>query len=338
MHDPILIIGAGLSGLAAAQTLHTLGESVVVVEKARGPGGRMSTRREQLGEHTVAFDHGAQFLRGHDPGFRQVMDAWERDRWIAPWRGQFVRIEGETLAAEEGRLRYTPGPGMNRICQEYADRLKDHLQYQTRITKLREDGGRILAFTEDGTPVGAFRAAICTAPGPQTAQLLEGFRPALASAAASTSYAPCLAAMVAFSERPNVEWCAASINSGPLGFVAEDNARPGHQQPLGPSRWILHASPSWSTEHLEEDPEVFAPLMLEAFGQLPGVKAIDHPVHLRGHRWRFALVEKTTTAATALIEGTPPVAIAGDWCEGPRIEAAWCSGVRAASAIRKALM
>ena len=136
MNDPILIIGAGLSGLAAAQTLHTLGESVLVVEKARGPGGRMSTRREQLGEHAVSFDHGAQFLRGHDPGFRQVMDAWERDRWIAPWRGQFVRIEGETLAAEEGRLRYAPGPGMNRICQEYADRLKDRLQYQTRITKL----------------------------------------------------------------------------------------------------------------------------------------------------------------------------------------------------------
>ena len=45
---------------------------------------------------------------------------------------------------------------MNRICQEYADRLKDHVQYQTRITKLREDGGRILAFTEDGAPVGAF--------------------------------------------------------------------------------------------------------------------------------------------------------------------------------------
>ncbi len=337
MNDPILIIGAGLSGLAAAQTLHTLGEPVFVVEKARGPGGRMSTRHEQLDKSAVSFDHGAQFLRAHDAGFRQVMDAWERDRWIAPWRGHFVRIEGETLTPEEGRLRYAPGPGMNRICQEYADRLKDRLQYQTRIAELREEGERIIASTEDGTTVGAFRAAICTAPGPQTAQLLEGFRPSLAAAAASTTYAPCLAVMVAFAERPNVEWCAASIKSGPLSFVAEDNARPGHQQPLGPSRWILHASSTWSTEHIDEDPEVFATLMLEAFGQLPGVKDLDQPVHLRGHRWRFALVERTATGSTAKVEGSPPVAIAGDWCEGPRVEAAWCSGVRAASAIRKAL-
>ena len=100
--------------------------------------------------------------------------------------------------------------------------------------------------------------------------------------------------MVAFSERPNVEWCAASINSGPLGFVAEDNARPGHQQPLGPSRWILHASPNWSTEHIEEDPEVFAALMLEAFGQLPGVKEIDHPCICEDTDGDL-LVEKTTT-------------------------------------------
>ena len=99
-----------------------------------------------------------------------------------------------------------------------------------------------------------------------------------------------------------------------------------------PGPWAL------PPEDDEEDPEVFAPLMLEAFGQLPGVKELDQPVHLRGHRWRFALVEKTTTASGALVEGTPPVAIAGDWCEGPRIEAAWCSGVRAASAIRKALL
>ena len=336
MNDPILIVGAGLSGLAAAQTLHTLGASVLVVEKSRGPGGRMSTRHETLHGKPVSFDHGAQFFRGHDAGFRQVMDAWERDRWIAPWRGNFVRIKGEILEPDEGRLRYAPGPGMNRICQEYADRLKDQLRYQTRITELREDKGRIVAAAEDGTIVGAFRAAICTAPGPQTAKLLEGFRPTLAMAAASTSYAPCLAAMVAFAERPTVEWCAASIQDGPLSFVAEDNARPGHQPALAPSRWILHASASWSAEHIEENPEVFAPLMLAAFGQLPGVQDLDPPVHLRGHRWRFALVEKTTTSA-AQVEGTPPVAIAGDWCEGPRIEAAWSSGVRAASAIRKAL-
>ena len=337
MNDPILIIGAGLSGLAAAQTLHTLGETVVVVEKARGPGGRMSTRREQLGEHAVSFDHGAQFLRGHDPGFRQVMDAWERDRWIAPWRGQFVRIQGETLVPEEGRLRHAPGPGMNRICQEYADRLKDRLQYQTRIAELSEESGRIIASTENGTTVGAFSAAICTAPGPQTAQLLEGFRPKLATAAASISYAPCLAAMVAFTERPPVEWCAASIKDGPLSFVAEDNARPGHQQPQGPSRWILHGSSTWSTEHLEQKPEAFALEMLKNFQGLPGMPNFPEPIHIKGHRWRYALVEKTLDNSFVRTEGQPPVAIAGDWCEGPRIESAWRSGVQAAAKIRKAL-
>jgi photolyase PhrII len=51
-----IVIGAGLSGLTAARTLREQGVDVTVLEKARGAGGRMSTRRD--GEHR--FDHGAQ--------------------------------------------------------------------------------------------------------------------------------------------------------------------------------------------------------------------------------------------------------------------------------------
>ena len=337
MKDPILIIGAGLSGLAAAQTLRTFGENVLVVEKARGPGGRMSTRREEFSDGIVHFDHGAQFIRAHDKGFRQVMDAWERDRWVAPWRGTFVRIVGNESTPHEGRLRYAPGPGMNRVCQEYARRLGERICYQTRVSDLRQVGDHIIAFDQDQVEVGSFKAAICTAPGPQTADLLSDFRPVLAQTARATSYAPCLATMVAFTERPQVDWCAASIEDGPLSFVADDNARPGHQLDSGPSRWVLHATAAWSTAHLEEDPEVFASLMLEAFRMLPGVERIPEPIHLRGHRWRYALVKNSADSCYPATEGQPPVAIAGDWCDGPRVEAAWCTGVKAAAAIRNAL-
>ena len=87
-----------------------------------------------------------------------------------------------------------------------------------------------------------------------TAQLLEGFVPAGLSR--RIHFVRVFGVNGGFFRASNVDWCAASINSGPLSFVAEDNARPGHQQPMGP-----HAGsctlPRWSTEHLEEDPEVF---------------------------------------------------------------------------------
>ena len=57
----IAVIGAGLAGLTAADRLRGAGCRVVVIDKARGPGGRLATRR---GEGTVRMDHGCQYLAG----------------------------------------------------------------------------------------------------------------------------------------------------------------------------------------------------------------------------------------------------------------------------------
>ena len=53
-----VVVGAGISGLLAAQELTAAGWRVVVLDKGRGVGGRMATRR--VGDGT--FDHGAQFF------------------------------------------------------------------------------------------------------------------------------------------------------------------------------------------------------------------------------------------------------------------------------------
>ena len=41
----VAVIGAGLAGLACATALARAGHAVTVLDKGRGPGGRMSARR-----------------------------------------------------------------------------------------------------------------------------------------------------------------------------------------------------------------------------------------------------------------------------------------------------
>ncbi|KQN90093.1 hypothetical protein ASE95_15430 [Sphingomonas sp. Leaf231] len=79
------IIGVGMAGLSCAQTLRHQGHNVIVFDKGRGPGGRMSTRRvgTPLGE--AAFDHGAQYLTVRDPAFLAQVDRWVRDGRVARW-------------------------------------------------------------------------------------------------------------------------------------------------------------------------------------------------------------------------------------------------------------
>ena len=41
----VIVVGAGLGGLTAAQRLSQAGYQVLVLDKSRGVGGRMATRR-----------------------------------------------------------------------------------------------------------------------------------------------------------------------------------------------------------------------------------------------------------------------------------------------------
>ncbi|CAE7242298.1 Rnls, partial [Symbiodinium natans] len=60
----VLIVGAGATGSSAALRLRQLGveAKLEVWEKARGPGGRMSTNRQDIDGSTVRADMGAQYL------------------------------------------------------------------------------------------------------------------------------------------------------------------------------------------------------------------------------------------------------------------------------------
>ena len=66
----VAIVGAGLAGLACARVLFGAQHAVTVLEKSRGVGGRIATRR--VGR--LAFDHGAQYLMVRDAGFRDYME------------------------------------------------------------------------------------------------------------------------------------------------------------------------------------------------------------------------------------------------------------------------
>ncbi|MBT4205492.1 MAG: NAD(P)-binding protein, partial [Proteobacteria bacterium] len=64
----IAIIGAGLSGLVAAQQLGSVAH-VTIFEKSKGVGGRIATRRSGL----YSFDHGAQFFTPKTELFKEFL-------------------------------------------------------------------------------------------------------------------------------------------------------------------------------------------------------------------------------------------------------------------------
>ena len=66
----VAIIGAGLAGLTCAQQLHQVGYQVVIIEKSRGVGGRVATRRLQ----DTRADHGVRYLEPQGKLLQQLID------------------------------------------------------------------------------------------------------------------------------------------------------------------------------------------------------------------------------------------------------------------------
>ncbi len=73
------VVGAGISGLAAAYWLHKADSKVVVLEAADRIGGRIWTERLSKG---TPFEIGAQWVsdREFQPHIRALMDELARDR------------------------------------------------------------------------------------------------------------------------------------------------------------------------------------------------------------------------------------------------------------------
>lgn len=105
----VLVIGAGMAGLSAAAALQKAERNSVVIDKGRGVGGRMATRR--VGAAT--FDHGAQFVTTRDSLFGDVIEN-ERNAGVAhEWCRGFT-------ADADGHARWRGTPGMSSLARHLA--------------------------------------------------------------------------------------------------------------------------------------------------------------------------------------------------------------------------
>ena len=315
----IILVGAGMAGLTAASRLREAGHAVRVLEKSRGPGGRMSTRRAGPWQ----FDHGAQYFTARDPGFRQAVEQWQARGLVGPWNPR-IRVFGPSpeKRGDGPATRWVGVPGMNGILRDLAGTVD--CRYEHRVTGLsRHNGGWRL--TIDGRESMECNRIVLTPPPAQTAQLLGQDHP-LHATVSRVHMQPCLALMLAFDNPLDPGFDAAFVNTGPLSWLARNGSRPGREG----ETWVVHGTPEWSRANLEQSPESLIGPMTEAFEALLG-RSLPHPAYVTAHRWRYALADPGLEVG-CLDDPETGLVIAGDWCAGNRVEGAWKSGVQAAQA------
>lgn len=305
------IIGAGIAGLASADDLVQRGHQVVLFDKGRGPGGRMSTRRIETPHGVAFFDHGAQYFTVRDAGFRSQVDAWIAGGIVAPWPAA-------------GSDAYVGVPGMNAPIRDLASRHEVH--WSTLVTSLRRsaDGWRI---SMGGCIVHSVDVVVVAVPAEQAADLLVDVAPDLSSRAAAAISAPCWTVMVAFDAPVAVSQdCWTQDRDGVVGWTARNSAKPGR---TGPESWVLQATPDWSRRHIDDDRDDVSEALIAALANRLG--GLPDRIGTAAHLWRFARCAEGGTGP--IFDADRRLGLCGDWMVGPRVESAWVSGATLAEHI-----
>jgi len=305
----IAIIGAGLSGLTLANRL-SADHDVVVFEKARGPGGRMSTRRAA----PFAFDHGAQYFTAETEHFQTFLNRLEGQGLVAKWPQDIVLTGGARVSAKP---KYVAKPGMNAICKHLAGPIPVHRQ--VHVETLSNGAGAWQISAKSGAQFGPFDWVVSTAPAEQSAALLpkafSGQR-----ALRDVEMHGCFALMLGFDKPLELGWQALKSGEPPIGWMALDSEKPDRPAPCA---LLIQSDNAWAQAHIEDDPDQVITTLLAAGSELAGTDLSAAP-HQSLHRWRYASTPKPA-GVPFLLDHDQQLAACGDWCPGSKVEAAFLS-------------
>ena len=150
----IAIIGAGMSGLSAAEILARSGRPVRLFDKGRGAGGRMATRRTSVNGADLTFDHGAQYFTARSPEFRSEVSHWLDTGVVARWDDD----QAEGKAGE----RFVGAPSINSVLKAMASPLD--VSWGAEVAAIEGGPGTWSLKFRDGSKAGQFETVIVAVP------------------------------------------------------------------------------------------------------------------------------------------------------------------------------
>lgn len=307
----VVVVGAGISGVACARELADHGIPVRLVERSYRVGGRMASRRL----HGRRVDTGASYLTCRSPEFQAVLDGWLERGLARPWTDRFaVRTPAGWEEGPLGPLRYgTPG-GLRSLVEDLATGLG--VRAHAEVADVGPGP------TVDGQQV---RAVVLAMPDPQAADLLADELLAEVAAVRGRDWLPTLALCAGWQRRRWRDVDGAFVHDDPvLDRVTDDGRRRGD----GAAVLVAQTTAAFAEPYLDRPHEATG----AAVDALCRVMEIDErPDWTYLHRWSLARPAEVHDAPYHLADAL--VGLCGDGWGAARVEAAWTSGRRLGTAL-----
>lgn len=335
----IAVIGAGMAGLVCAQQLTQAGYSVKVIDKSRGVGGRVATRR--LFE--TKADHGASYIKPRDELSQRLINLLVQKGELEVWTDILHIQDNSSLAAHSPLpLPYTAPEGMNVIAKFLAQGLEIHRG--ERVNKISLDSHNQWHLTSETNEEFTVSSVVVAIPAPQAVTLLESLPEnfldnKFLEKLRSVEYYPAITVMAGYPESSQLpEWKAITFKNNPvLGWIGLDSSK--RKNPAQP-HFVIHSSADFAEKYFESELQSVGQQILENAALGVNLPWLNNPQWMQVHRWRYAFPKTTLGYFSLAAQTSSPLVCCGDWCDGDRnhlIEAAMLSGSVAAEFINSKL-
>lgn len=313
----VVVVGAGVSGLTAAIDLHGRGHQVTVLDKGRGVGGRLATRRIDTPDgSTAVFDHGAQFFTARSDEFTAAVESWIEIGLVREWCRGFDR--------HDGHPRYVVNGGMTALAKHMAA----SLDVRTSTLVFEIGAGETHDWTvviDDGSTI-ACDAVVTTCPLLQSYSITVTAGAELPPDLLRSDYDRTIGLLAVLDGPPRIPAPGGLQNPDEVFSWIGDN----HAKGVSPVPAVtFHAGPTWSAAHWDDSPEDGRAALIEAAQPYLGSASI---VIAEYKKWRFA-TPRSPWPDQCFVSPTEPgtLVFAGDAFAGPKVEGAFLSGLAAAS-------
>ena len=308
--NKLAIIGAGFS---TAVLCHYLNEKdIAVFEKARGPGGRSSTRKvDDIG----VFDHGLQYISPKDSEFLNYLKSIKD---IKKWDGDFVEIDGKISVLPPSE-KWIGTNGNNDFVKAKVN--IDQCHFKTRIEKIDfvNDHWKL---TDDHNKEHLSKKLVLTLPQEQTNLLIKDLD--LDFKIEENFMKPCFTVMLALKQSPIFRHSGYVIkNNKVISWCANETSKNRKLNNKDLTLLLIQTTEEYGYAHFKRYRENKDQILSEIVSEFLDIFKIDDSevVHKNVHGWLYAFSEHHATPV--YWNKDKAIGITGDWFTGGRAENAW---------------